>query len=149
MTQYMKPWMLVALTMAVMLLVAPAVSAEEQKYTVRPSTSETPSAPGRIYDSIREGQTKTYYSNVGSDVNYLEVDLNWGDPTDSLSLIIYTPGGSNLGTYYDGDDGPVDGRIHLDIGPGQGYVEPGQWKFKVYGVEVDGVEDYTFNVYQH
>jgi len=145
MTQYMKPWMLVTLTMAVMLLVAPAVSAEEQKYTVRPSTSETPSAPDRIYDSIMQGQTKTYYSNVGSGVNYLEVDLDWGDPTDSLSLTIYTPGGINLGTYYDCGGG----RIHLNIVPGQGYVEPGRWKFKVYGVEVDGVEDYTFNVYQH
>lgn len=145
MTQYMKPWMLVTLTMAVMLLVAvaPAVSAEEQKYTVRPSTSETPSAPGRIYDSIREGQTNTHYSNVGSGVNYLEVDLDWGDPTDSLSLTIYTPGDINLGTYYG------DGRIHLNIYPNQSYVEPGQWKFKVYGVEVDGVEDYIFNVYQH
>jgi len=143
MTQYMKPWMLVTLTMAIMLLVAPAVSAEEQKYTVRPSTSETPSAPGRIYDSIREGQTNTHYSNVGSGVNYLEVDLNWGDPTDSLSLTIYTPGDINLGTYYG------DGSIHLDIVPNQGYVEPGRWKFKVYGVEVDGVEDYTFNVHQH
>ena len=137
--------------MAIMLLVAvaPAVSAEEQKYTVRPSTSETPSAPGRISDSITQGQTNTYYSNVGGEINYLEVDLDWGDPTDSLSLTIYTPGGSNIGTYYDRDDGPVDGRICLDIVPGQGYVEPGRWEFKVYGVEVDGVEDYTFNVYQH
>ena len=143
--------MLVTLTIAIMLLVAvaPAVSAEEQKYTVRPSTSETPSAPDRIYDSIREGQTNTHYSNVGSGVNYLEVDLNWGDPTDSLSLTIYTPSNINLGTYYDRDDGPVDGRIHLNIEPNQGYVEQGQWKFEVYGVEVDGVEDYTFNVYQH
>jgi len=98
----MKPWMLVALTMAIMLLVAPAVSAEEQKYTVRPSTSETPPDSARISDSIIEGQTKTYYSNVGSGVNYLEVDLDWGDTTDSLSMIIYKPGGSNLGTYYDG-----------------------------------------------
>ena len=135
--------------MAIMLLVAPAVSAEEQKYTVRPSTSETPPDSVRISDSIIEGQTKTYYSNVGNGVNYLEVDLDWGDQTDSLSLTIYTPGGSNIGTYYDRDDGPVDGRICLDIVPGQGYVEPGRWEFKVYGVEVDGVEDYTFNVYQH
>ena len=91
MTQYMKPWMLVALTMAIMLLVAPAVSAEEQKYTVRPSTSETPPDSVRISDSIIEGQTNTHYSYVGSGVNYLEVDLDWGDPTDSLSLTIYPP----------------------------------------------------------
>jgi hypothetical protein len=98
----MKPWMLVALTMAIMLLVAPAVSAEEQKYTVRPSTSETPPVSVLIYDSIIEDQTKTYYSNVGREINYLEVDLDWGDQTDSLSPTIYTPGDSDIGTYYDG-----------------------------------------------
>jgi hypothetical protein len=53
---------------------------------------------------------------VGSGVNYLEVDLDWGDPTDSLSLTMYTPGGSNLGTYYDCGGG----RIHLDRVPNEG-----------------------------
>ncbi|HII00406.1 TPA: hypothetical protein HA351_01715, partial [Methanosarcinaceae archaeon] len=82
-------------------------------------------------------------------VNYLEVDLNWGDTSDSLTLSISTPSGSNLGTYHDNSDGTVNGRIHLSIDPAQGYVEQGTWKFKVYGESVSGTEEYTFNVYQH
>ena len=75
--------------------------------------------------------------------------MNWGDTADSLSLTIYTPGGSSLGTFYDIADGVIDGRIHLDIVPNQGYVEPGQWKYEVYGASVIGTEDYNFNVAQH
>ena len=75
--------------------------------------------------------------------------MNWGDTTDSLSLTIYTPGGSNLGTFYDIDDGVIDGRIHLGIDPNQGYVESGEWKYKVYGASVIETEGYSFNVGQH
>ncbi|MDW7727684.1 MAG: hypothetical protein SCH70_11355, partial [Candidatus Methanoperedens sp.] len=92
---------------------------------------------------------KTYYTDVGSGVNWLEVDLNWGNKANSLSLTIYKPGGSSIGTYYDSSDGVIDGRIHIDIVPGQGYVEAGQWKYEAYGVSVVGTEDYNFNVAQH
>ncbi len=82
-------------------------------------------------------------------MNFLEVDLNWGDTSDSLTLTIYTPSGSKLGTYRDSSDGSTNGRIHLNIDPSQGYVQQGTWKFNVYGESVSGTEDYTFNVYQH
>ena len=144
----MKIWKIVVLCMVAAMLAAPAVSAKEG-YTVRPSTEETPPVSILVYDSITQGQTKTYTSNVGTGVNYLEVDLNWGDTADSLSLKIYTPDSSSLGTFYDIDDGVIDGRIHLRIDPNQGYVEPGQWKYEVYGVSVIGTEDYNFNVYNH
>ena len=134
--------------MVAALLAAPAVSAKEG-YTVRPSTEETPPVSILVYGSIIQGQTKTYTSNVGTGVNYLEVDLNWGDTADSLSLTIYTPDDNSLGTFYDIDDGAIDGRIHIDIVPNQGYVEPGQWKYEVYGASVIGTEDYNFNVAQH
>lgn len=133
--------------MVVALLAAPAVSATE--YIVRPSKGDAPPPVIDIYDSITQGQTKTYATNVGTGVNWLEVDLNWGNQANSLSLTIYKPSGSSIGTYYDSSDGVIDGRIHIDIVPGQGYVESGQWKYKVYGVSVVGTEDYTFNVYQH
>lgn len=143
----MMKW-LIALFMVAALLSAPAVSATE--YTVRPSKGDAPPVPViDIYDSITQGQTKTYYTDVGTGVNWLEVDLNWGDKTDSLSLTIYKPSGSSIGTYYDSSDGIIDGRIHIDIVPSQGYVESGRWRFEVYGVSVVGTEDYTFNVYQH
>ena len=140
---------MVVLCMVAALLAAPAVSAKEG-YTVRPSTEETSPVSILVYDSIIEDQTKTYTSNVGTGVNYLEVDLNWGDTTDSLSLTIYTPGGSSLGTFYDIYDGVIkDGRIHLNIDPNQGYVESGEWKYEVYGASVIGTEGYSFNVGQH
>ncbi len=140
---------LIALVMVAALLAAPAASAEEKEYTVRPSSGETPPVSILIYDSITQGQTKTYYTDVGSGVNWLEVDLNWGNKANSLSLTIYRPGGSSIGTFYDSSDGVIDGRIHIDIVPDQGYVESGRWRFQVYGVSVVGTEDYTFNVYQH
>jgi len=144
----MKIWKIVALFVVAALLAAPAASAKEG-YTVPPSIEEIPPISILVYDSIIQGQTKTYTSNVGTGVNYLEVDLNWGDTADSLSLTIYTPGGSSLGTFYDNDDGVIDGRIHIDIVPNQGYVESGQWKYEVYGASVIGTEDYNFNVAQH
>ncbi|MGP8323808.1 MAG: hypothetical protein ACT6FG_07420 [Methanosarcinaceae archaeon] len=144
----MKIRTVVVLCMVAALLAAPAVSAKEG-YTVRPFTEENPPVSILVYDSIIEDQTKTYTSNVGTGVNYLEVDLNWGDTTDSLSLTIYTPGGSSLGTFYDIDDGVTNGRIHLSIDPNQGYVQSGEWKYEVYGVSVIGTESYIFNVYNH
>ncbi|HIH94196.1 TPA: hypothetical protein HA338_09160 [Methanosarcina acetivorans] len=90
----------------------------------------------------------THYVGVGSGINYLEVDLNWGDTIDSLTLSISTPSGSKLEPYHDNYDGSVNGRIRLNIDPSQGYVEQGTWQFKVYGESVSGSEDYTFNVYQ-
>ena len=100
--------------------------------------------------SITQGQTINHYVSVGSGVNYLEVNLNWGDTSDSLTLKIYNPSGTQIGgTYRDSSDGSVNGRIHLNIDPSQGYVQQGSWKFKVYGESVSGTQSYTFNVYQH
>lgn len=144
----MKIWKIVTLCIIVALLAVPAVSAKEE-YTVRPSTGEAPPISILVYNSITQGQTTTYTSNVGSGIEWLEADLNWGDTKDSLSLTVYTPSGSKVGTFYDSDDGVVDGRIHLDIVPNQGYIESGEWEFRVYGVSVIGTEDYNFNVAQH
>ncbi|MDY0386110.1 MAG: hypothetical protein RBT65_03070 [Methanolobus sp.] len=126
----------------------PAVSANDG-YTVSPSGEDNPLFSILVYSSVSQGQTKIHTSDVGAGVEWLEADLNWGDTSDSLSLSIYTPGGSKVGTYYDSDDGAVDGRIHLDIVPNQGYVETGEWEFRVYGVSVSGTEAYNFNVAQH
>lgn len=82
-------------------------------------------------------------------MNYLEVDLNWRDTSDSLTLSAYTSSGSKLGTYRDNSDGSVNGRIHINIDPSQGYVQQGTWKFKVYGESISGTEDYTFSVAMH
>lgn len=80
--------------------------------------------------------------NVGSGLTLLVVDFNWGDSTNSLRLKVYTPSGSVLGTYYDSADGTTDGRIRLNIQNPNG-IEPGTWKYEVYGYKVTGTEDYT------
>jgi hypothetical protein len=166
----MKIWKLLILCFIIGLIATPAVSAEKE-YSENSNTEVIPDSDGKDYivsswvensvntenfvsslrstQSITQGQTITHNINVGSGVNYLEVDLNWGDTSDSLTLSVYTPSGSKLGTYRDNSDGSVNGRIHFSIDPSQGYVEQGTWKFKVYGESVSGSESYTFNLYQH
>ena len=152
-----KIWKVGILCIVIGLMVVTEVSAEEEQatnYIVSPCIENsflTQNSVSSILStqSISQGQTITHNVNVGSGINYLEVDLNWGDTSDSLALSIYTPSGSKLGTYYDSSDGSVNGRIHFNIDPSQGYVQQGTWKFKVYGESVSGTEDYTFNLYQH
>ena len=162
--------MIFVLCVIIGLTAVPAVSAEEEhaenfdtedspasagiEYIVSPwieGSSDTENSAFSILSTqyITQGQTITHYVGVGSGVNYLEVDLNWGDTSDSLTLSISTPSGSKLGPYRDNYDGSVNGRIRLNIYPSQGYVEQGTWQFKVYGESVSGTEDYTFNVAFH
>ena len=166
----MKTCKILILCVIIGLMTIPAVSAEKgdsenantkvildstgENYIVspwieNPFDTENPLFSILLTQSISQGQTITNNVNVGSGVNYLEVDLNWGDTSDSLTLSVYTPSGSKLGTYRDNSDGSVNGRIRLNINPSQGYVQQGTWKFKVYGESVSGTQSYTFNVYQH
>lgn len=124
------------------------------EYIVSPASEDSSDTENPVSikstKSITQGQTINHYVSVGSGVNYLEVDLNWGDTGDSLTLKIYNPSGTQVGgTYRDSSDGSVNGRIHLNITPSSGYVQQGSWRFKVYGESVSGSESYTFNVYQH
>ena len=166
----MKTWKVFILCVIIGSMAVPVVSAEKEyavtfdkkdildttgkDYIVSPSTensfdTESFIFPQRSTQSISQGQTITHNVNVGSGVNYLEADLNWGDTSDSLTLSVYTPSGSKIGTYRDSSDGSVNGRIHLNIDPSQGYVQQGTWSFKVYGESVSGTQSYTLNVYQH
>lgn len=166
----MKTYKVLILCVIIGLMTIPAVSAEkgdsenantkvildsnEQDYIVSPwiensFDTENPLFSILLSQSISQGQTITNNVNVGSGVNYLEVDLNWGDTSDSLTLSVYTPSGSKLGTYRDNSDGSINGRVHFSIDPSQGYVQQGTWKFKVYGESVSGTQSYIFNVYQH
>lgn len=95
-----------------------------------------------VYDSVSQGETNIHEKTVGSGLNLLVVDLNWGDSTDSLRLKVYTPSGNVLGTYYDNADGTIDGRIHLYIRNSNG-IEAGTWTYQVYGYKVAGTENYT------
>ncbi|WP_292462993.1 hypothetical protein [Methanolobus sp.] len=130
------------------LISAPAVSAKEE-YTICSSTEEHQPVIIKAYSTITQGQTKTYTTTIGTTVKKLEVDLNWGDTSDYLSLAIYTPSGAYVGKFYDNADGSVDGRIHLDITQGQNYLQSGKWTFKVRGESVVGTEDYYFNTFTY
>ncbi|MDW5549707.1 hypothetical protein [Methanosarcina sp.] len=165
----MKIWKMLILCFIIGLIAVPTVSAEKgysensknkvvldstDKDYIVSSWIENSSGTENLLSilltqSISQGQTITNNVNVGPGVNYLEVDLNWGDTSDSLTLSVYTPSGSKLGTYSDNSDGSVNGRIRINIDPSQGYVQQGTWKFKVYGESISGTQSYTFNVYQH
>lgn len=130
-----------------------------EEYIVRPckdnarSTDEnrSDSPKARAIYSISKGQTRYYSVNVGAGVKWLEVTLNWGVTTNSLSLTIYNPSGNNLGTYFDKADGIIDGKIHLSIYPNQGqaYMAQGKWVFTVKGESVSGTQNYTIIFYTH
>jgi len=98
------------------------------------------------YDTIQTGETDTFSKYVLPLTSSQMVDANWGDTSDSLALTIIAPD-QNLGTFYDSSDGSVDGRILLRVSNPGGYLTMGTWKFGVYGVSVNGVEDYTFIAY--
>jgi hypothetical protein len=103
-----------------------------------------------LNSSISQGQTKTYKVKVDSGVKLLDVDLKWRDKSNKLSLTAYSPSKGTLETQYDKSDGSADGEIayHIKAKDG-GYLEKGDWKFKVYGKSVNGIENYTFKSYAH
>lgn len=139
-----------AVFLVVALVAAPIVSAEKTTgYTVRPSTGNASEVTIMVTDSIRQGETNRHQFYVGNGVNWLEVYHDWKDSSDSLTLTIYTPGWGNIGTFHDIDDGVIDGKIHIDIVPDNGYVESGVWTFDVYGEHVATQRTYDINVFQH
>jgi len=120
-------------------------------YTVTPAKDAGGDVGIRwIYDTITQGETNWHSKQgetnwhskiVSTNINTLNVDLDWGDTTDSLRLKIYTPDGYVLGTYFDDDDGATDGEIDLDIYNPDG-IAKGTWRYEVYGYSVVGTEDY-------
>jgi hypothetical protein len=111
-------------------------------YTITPAKDADGDAGIRwVYDTITQGETNWHSKIVSTNINTLNVDLNWGDTTDSLRLRIYTPDGYVLGPYFDNADGPIDGRINLDIYNPDG-IAKGTWRYEVYGHSVVGTEDY-------
>lgn len=112
-------------------------------YIVTPSKSnDNSSVILRAYDTITQGETNWHSKIVSSYITTLNVNLNWGDTSDSLRLTIYTPDGYTLGPYYDSADGSIDGRINLDI-TNSGGIAQGTWRYCVYGYDVSGTESYS------
>ena len=135
----------------VMLLFALPVSAQEESTTIiNPASVTRPTNIGiDTLGSITQGETDWYQQYIPS-VPQIVVDLDWyNNPSNSLTLTIYPPGGKEvLGPYYDADDGITNGRIYLSLTDSNGENLPGgTWMFKVYGEKVQGTQNYEFNVY--
>lgn len=91
---------------------------------------------------ITQGNTNVHYWTISGFVTRMEVDLNWGNPANSLRLSIRSPAGSLYGPYYDGFDNSLDGRIHLYVTNPDGLAQ-GTWDLSVYGHSVTGTQSYT------
>ena len=134
----------------VMLLFALPVSAQEESTSiVKPASGISPTNIGiDAVGSITQEETGWYQQDIPS-VPEIVVDLNWYNPSNSLTLTIYPPGGKEvLGPYHDADDVITNGRIYLSLTDSNGENLPGgTWMFKVYGEKVQGTQNYEFNVY--
>lgn len=95
----------------------------------------------RVYATITQGQTNWHTKEVKDFITTLNVDLDWGNPINSLRLTIYSPDGYVFGPYFDNADGVIDGRINLNIRNPNG-IAKGTWYYEVYGYSVVGTEDY-------
>ncbi|MDO8724856.1 MAG: peptidase domain-containing protein [Candidatus Methanoperedens sp.] len=94
-----------------------------------------------VYATITQGQTNWHSKDVTTYITSLNVDLNWGNPGNSLRLKIYSPDGYVFGPYFDNADGVIDGRINLDIRNPNG-IAKGTWRYEVYGYSVIGTQGY-------
>jgi len=92
-----------------------------------------------VYDTITQGETDWYYKYISS--SSFSVYLVWNNPSNSLTLTIYSPNG-DVYSYHDADDGRIDGKITLDVEE----AEQGIWYFKVYGESVSGVQTYSLTI---
>lgn len=127
------------------------VSASEQEsavsnggYIVLPGVFDTHKEPlgiKSVYATITQSVTNWHTKSVSSFLTSLNVDLNWGTPSNSLRLKVYSPDGYTFGPYYDSYDGTNNGRTNLDIINNNGLAQ-GTWHYEVYGYSVAGTQGY-------
>jgi len=117
-------------------------SGDNGGYVIKPANSAGAFGILTISGSVTQGQTNWHYKTVSGYMTTLNVDLSWGNPSNSLQLTIYSPDNHVFGPYYDRDDGAVDGKINLDIYNANG-IATGTWTYKVYGYSVSGAQSYT------
>ncbi|OPX65329.1 MULTISPECIES: peptidase domain-containing protein [unclassified Methanoregula] len=143
-----------ALVMMMLVLCASSalVSAQENTepltsvggYSVEPARDAGGDLKGllSVYETIVQGQTNWHTKSVSSYITTLNVDLNWGNPGNSLRLKIYSPDGYTFGPFYDSYDGNYDSRINLNIN-NPGGIAKGTWYYEVYGESVSGTQGYS------
>ena len=94
-----------------------------------------------VSGTIVQGMTNWHTKVVSSPVTSLNVNLYWGNPSNSLRIRVYSPDGYTFGPYYDSFDGYNDGRINFYIN-NPGGVARGTWYYEVYGDRVTGTQAY-------
>jgi hypothetical protein len=141
----------VAMMLLVIASFAVVSASEEQEhlvtsggYIVEPSHGDDkgPIVIDTVYATITQGRTNWHTKVVSTFITTLNVDLNWGNPANSLRLKIYSPDGYTFGPYYDSFDGANDGRINLNIINNNG-IARGTWYYEVYGYSVTGTQAYS------
>jgi hypothetical protein len=118
------------------------ISSYQGKYTVSFPGSSKIMSPDTVYDSVIQSETDWHSNTINTYMTKLTVDLYWGNPSNSLQLTIYSPDGYTFGPYYDGADGTIDGRTHIEISSSSGITQ-GTWYYKVYGYSVTGTQSYS------
>jgi uncharacterized protein YfaP (DUF2135 family) len=127
------------------------VSANEQGsigsnggYIINPmhSTGMNPMNIQTVTSTISQGMTNWHTKVISATITSLNVDLNWGNPSNSLQLTIFSPDGHTFGPYYDSFDGVNDGRINLNVINSAG-IAKGTWYYAVYGDRVTGTQAYS------
>lgn len=98
--------------------------------------------PMTVSGTISQGATNWHTKTISSYITSMNVNLNWGNPSNSLRLKIYSPDGYTFGPYYDSFDGVNDGRINLNIINSNG-IARGTWYYEVYGDRVTGTQSYS------
>ncbi|MFZ1898747.1 hypothetical protein [Methanoregula sp.] len=92
------------------------------------------------------GHTAIFRTDISENISYILVDLNSGDPTDSLSLSVIAPD-QVFGPYTDISNGTHEGRIYLKIA-GRNNLTPGLWEFIVHSnktIEIGSAGQYPWN----
>lgn len=95
-----------------------------------------------VSGTIVQGMTNWHTKTVSSFITSMNVNLYWGNPSNSLRLRIYSPDGYVFGPYYDSFDGSSDGRINFYINNPNG-IATGTWNYEVYGDRVTGTQTYS------
>lgn len=137
--------MLIAISMLVMASASAAsVNNAKNNVTVFSVVKNTQTIHPMMISSngISQGQTQYIQRTLTGFCTDLPFDLYWGNPSNSLSMTVFSPDGHIYGPSYDMDDGLLNGDIpgHLKNPSG---VPQGTYYVRVYGVSVSGSQSYT------
>ncbi|MCK9581462.1 MAG: peptidase domain-containing protein [Methanoregula sp.] len=120
------------------------VNVKDGGYTVLPGPAGNTESFGiqSVFATITQGATNWHTKSISSYITSLNVDLNWGNPSNSIRLKVYSPDGYTFGPYYDSFDGSNNGRINFYINNPNG-IALGTWYYEVYGDRVTGTQTYS------